>query len=135
MNRRWITVAVIIIVLVVGGALLSTNHSKSSTTANNSQTNSSQNNQTSTPTITYTANGFSPASTTVKSGSMVTFQNNSSTDIQVDSNPHPIHTDDTDLNVGLISPGQSKTATLTKVGSFGFHNHLDPGQTAKITIQ
>jgi len=85
-------------------------------------------------TITY-SNGFSPAMTTVKSGQTVTFKNSSSSDIQVDSDPHPVHTDDTDLNVGTISPGQSKTITVTKVGEFGFHNHLNPTDKANITIQ
>ncbi len=86
-------------------------------------------------TIAYSSSGFSPADTTVKSGDAVTFVNNASTEVQVDSNPHPIHTDDTDLNVGAIAPGQSKTVTLTKKGSFGFHNHLNPSDKGNITIQ
>jgi plastocyanin len=85
-------------------------------------------------TITYTT-GFSPAMTTVKSGQTVTFKNDSSSDIQVDSDPHPTHTDDADLNVGTIAAGQSKTVTVTKVGDFGFHNHLNPSDAARITIQ
>jgi plastocyanin len=86
-------------------------------------------------TMTYNQNGFSPVSVTIKSGQTVTLTNNSSRTIQVDSNPHPAHTDDTDLNIGRIDPGQGKTATLTKMGTFGIHNHLNPSDTAQITIQ
>lgn len=86
-------------------------------------------------TITYDSSGFHPSSTAVKYGNSVTFVNKSSEDIQVDSNPHPVHTDDTDLNVGVIAPGQSKTVVLTKKGSFGFHNHLDPSEQGRITIE
>jgi plastocyanin len=85
-------------------------------------------------TITYKS-GFSPAMTTVKSGQTITFKNESTEEIEVNSDPHPTHTDDTDLNVGAIAPGQSKTVTVTKVGAFGFHNHLDPTEKGNITIQ
>jgi len=86
-------------------------------------------------TITYDASGFKPAETTIKAGQAVTFVNASSETIQVDSDPHPIHTDDTELNIGKIASGQSQTVTLRKTGSFGLHNHLDPSKTARITIQ
>ena len=51
------------------------------------------------------------------------------------NNPHPIQTDDPDLNVEAIAPGKSITVILTKKGTFGFHNHLNPSDKAKITIQ
>jgi hypothetical protein len=51
------------------------------------------------------------------------------------SNPHPVHTDDTDLNVGPVAPGKSKTVVLNKKGTFGFHNHLNTSETAEITIE
>lgn len=86
-------------------------------------------------TITYSDSGFSPALTTIKSGEAVTFKNASSQDIQVDSNPHPVHTDDTDLNVGTITSGGSTVVVLNKKGTFGFHNHLNPSMTAQVTIQ
>lgn len=131
---------VIAIVVIVGGVLLFTHKSNTnSNTPSVPSTSNSSSTGTSTAqvaaTITFDGSGFSPADTTVKSGDTVKFTNNSSTDVQVDSDPHPVHTDDTDLNVGLISPGQSQTVTLTKKGSFGFHNHLQPAEMGHITIQ
>ena len=85
-------------------------------------------------TITYT-NGFSPASVTVGAGHKLTVKNMSNEEIQVDSDPHPVHTDDTDLNIGAIAPGATGSATLTKTGTFGIHNHLDPTEKATVTIK
>jgi len=85
--------------------------------------------------VTYDGSSFSPGQITVKAGQTVIFKNNSSVTVQVNSDPHPIHTDDSDLNVGSIAAGQSKTVTVNKTGSFGFHNHLMPTQKGSITIQ
>ena len=85
-------------------------------------------------TITYSNKGFSPSASTVKSGDSVTVSNTSSTSLQFDSDPHPAHTDNSDLNVGTIKPGQTKTFTVTKTGTFGFHNHLNSSNTGRITV-
>ena len=131
MKRVLLAIGVIIVLVVVGLVLAGQNNSSPSTGASNSPAASAV----SEASITYDSSGFHPAETTVKSGAQITFVNRTSGNIQVDSNPHPIHTDDTDLNVGTIEPGQSKTVTLTKKGSFGFHNHLLPSDSAKITIE
>lgn len=137
--RKVFWVVGVIIVAVIAWAAVAGNHSGSGS-SDSSQSPSPSLQASAQPaadsaTITYGANGFEPAQTVVKSGARVTFVNQSSHEIQVDSDPHPVHTDDTDLNVGTIEPGQSKTATLTKKGTFGLHNHLDPSQTAQITIE
>jgi plastocyanin len=85
--------------------------------------------------ITYSASGFSPASLTVNSGDKVTVKNASSNQIQFDSNPHPQHTEDPELNIGIIMPGKSETITVTTKGSHGFHNHLNPGATGTLVVQ
>ncbi|MCW3005360.1 MAG: Plastocyanin [Conexibacter sp.] len=86
-------------------------------------------------TITYNGSSFSPASVTVKSGGTLTIRNTSSSTVDPNSDPHPQHTDDTDLNFGNIAAGSSATMTLTKIGTFGIHNHLNPSQTGSVTIQ
>jgi len=91
--------------------------------------------QTVAATIMFSNSGFSPATTTVKSGGSITIKNSSSSELDFDSDPHPVHTDDTDLNAGNIAAGESKTITVTKKGAFGFHNHLDPSQNGKIVIE
>lgn len=85
--------------------------------------------------ITYDGSSFNPNSITVKAGGNVTITNNSSSAIQLDSDPHPAHTGDPELNVGMVEAGQSSTFVVKQKGSFGYHNHLNSSQTGKIIIQ
>lgn len=135
-------VAVVLVVIIAGGAIWlsrrnthSSNNNTSSSTIPPSQGANTGVTQSVAATITYDGSNFSPQLTTVKSGNTVKITNNSQQEISFNSNPHPVHTDDTDLNVGTVEPGQSKTFAVTKKGSFGYHNHLDPSQTGNITIQ
>src|SRR5438552_5181176 len=82
-------------------------------------------NPTSTTTITITSAGVSPKAITVVQGSQVTFVNNDSRNHEMDSNPHPQHTDCPEINlVGFITPGQTKqTGPLNTVRTCGYHDH------------
>jgi plastocyanin len=86
-------------------------------------------------TITYNGSGFSPSSVTVPKGGTLTVKNTSTQSVQFDSDPHPVHTDNPELNVGVVSPGQSKSVTVNNPGTWGVHNHLDPSQKATVVIQ
>lgn len=144
MKRSVSVIIGVVVVIAVGAVALMSKHPSAQTASKSSPSStaspaagnaSTDNAKQASAVITYTSSGFSPAQTTIKSGDSVTFENKTSEEIQVDSDPHPVHTDDTDLNVGPIAASQSKTVTLTKTGTFGLHNHLDPSDTAKITIQ
>lgn len=138
-----VIVAIVVLVVLGGGAYLLMHKKKSpepgpltsntQNSSNNAGESSSANNAAAT--ITYSDNGFSPSKITVKAGQTVAIKNTSSHDMQFDSDPHPVHTDDTDLNVGVVSPGQTMTFTPTKKGAFGYHNHLNPSDTGTIIIQ
>jgi plastocyanin len=85
---------------------------------------------TNTTTITITPNGVSPRDVTVAVGSRVTFVNNDSQPHDMDSNPHPEHTDCPALNVGFIAAGaQGVTQNLTTARTCGFHDHNQPSNT------
>ena len=82
-------------------------------------------------TITITAAGVSPSSVTVAPGSRVTFVNNDSRPHEMDSDPHPAHTDCPEINVGFIAAGQSGTTqNLNTVRNCGFHDHQQPNVTS-----
>jgi plastocyanin len=82
-------------------------------------------------TITITAAGVSPKTVTVTAGSRVTFVNNDSRPHDMNSNPHPEHTDCPEINVGFIAAGASGTTqNLTRVRSCGFHDHNQPDVVA-----
>lgn len=130
MNMKKI-IGALAVVIIIAGLVLGHVHKKSTTSGNTEMAGSSTSIA---ATITYSDSGFSPALVTVKANDTVAIKNTSSQDVQLDSDPHPVHTDDTDLNVGQVSPGQTKTFMVMKKGSFGYHNHLDPSQTGRITI-
>jgi plastocyanin len=148
MGKGPIIAGLVVLIIVVGGAFALTSNSnsksnnssattskQSSTSTKSSATSSSSDTKAAAATITYDGSSFSPSHITVKSGDKVTVKNASSTNVQFDSDPHPVHTDDEDLNAGFIVPGDSKTFTVTQKGEFGYHNHLDPAQKGNITVQ
>ena len=85
--------------------------------------------------ITYNGSLFSPSQGTVNKGDTITVKNESSTIVDFESDVHPIHTDNPELNVGEIAPGQSKSFTVNTVGSWGYHNHLNETQTGTIIVR
>lgn len=97
-------------------------------------------NPTSTTTITISNNSVTPKNIVVKQGSQVTFVNNDTQPHEMESDPHPEHTDCTALaQVGFLSPGQSKqSGNLNTIRVCGFHDHNQPsvsGLEGSITIQ
>jgi plastocyanin len=75
--------------------------------------------------ITITSSGVSPRSLTVSVGTQVTFVNNDSQSHNMASDPHPEHTDCTELNqVGFLAAGQSRqTGNLNTAKTCGYHDH------------
>jgi plastocyanin len=86
-------------------------------------------------TITYSDNGFSPSTITIKAGSTVEVKNTSSRSVELSSDPHPQHTDNPELNMGTLGSGKSKTITVSNAGTWGYHNHLDSSETGTIIVQ
>lgn len=78
--------------------------------------------------MTITSSGASPRQLTVSPGTRVLFTNSDSRPHSMFSDPHPEHTDCTEINqVGLLNPGQTKeTGNLNTVRTCGFHDHDDP---------
>jgi plastocyanin len=90
--------------------------------------------------LTYTKdNEFSPHCITISSGTTIMYMNESDTELEVGADPHPIHTGDRELSNGefvlTVQPGASASAVVSKVGTFGIHNHLNPSATATVIIQ
>lgn len=138
-------IAIIILAVIGGGVFaLTRGDSKPTTTSNTpvSSTPSSSPSPTAkttdnnaAATITYTNSGFNPSTLTVKAGTTVTIKNDSSNELVFDSDPHPVHTDDPELNIGAIDPGQSKTFTPTVTGTHGYHNHQNSSDTGTLVVQ
>jgi len=86
--------------------------------------------------VVYTDAGYSPATLTIKSGDTVVFRNESSGEVWVASNPHPVHTDYPGFDSKKpLAKGEEYSFTFEKTGRFGYHNHLNPSQGATIVVQ
>lgn len=78
-------------------------------------------------TINILSSGVSPKVVTVPIGSRVNFANQSSSNIEVSSDPHPSHTDCPALNIGVLRPGQTgQTGALTVARTCRYHDHGRP---------
>lgn len=129
MAKRNVIIGLIVLVLLVAGGVYWMTHSS------NTPTSSTTSSTASGAVITYSDGGFSPSSITVKSGDTITLKNTSSQAMQFDSDPHPIHTNDPELNVGEVGPGKTATVKAITKGTHGYHNHLNPGQTGTIVVE
>jgi plastocyanin len=99
-------------------------------------------------TVTYTSSGFSPASVTIKQGGTVTFVNQGGGSMDIASDPHPNHNgyDGTSRNTHCAPSfsgakpfdqcraGASFSFTFTKVGSWGYHNHLNEADGGVVNV-
>lgn len=140
---RRIIIGVVVLALIAAGAFFLAQNAAEKETSNNTGTTRTESEPAAEPAeeqqtetiISFSGSGFDPDPLTVPVGTTVTVTNNSSQTIQFDSDPHPQHTDNTELNLETISPGESDTFIANTVGTFGYHNHLNPSQTGTLIVE
>lgn len=97
-------------------------------------------------TISYTDLGFSPATTTVAKGAIVTWANKSSKDLWIGSGHHPIHDEYPEHKEGdcsgshfdtchTIPPKSSWSFTFNFAGTWHFHNHLKDEDSGVVVVE
>lgn len=85
--------------------------------------------------VTYTDGGFGPSAVTVTQGTTVAFVNESSRSMWVASAVHPTH----QLLPGFdqltsVAKGGTYEYTFSKVGTWKYHNHMNPADTGSIVV-
>ncbi len=126
MNKKYMLFGFTIIVLVVGIVWYTSNSSKKPSPPADENTTE----------IIMSASGFSPSLVNIRSGEVVRFQNSDTSPHWPASNPHPAHTDYPGFDaLHPVAPGQSYSFKFIKVGSFGFHDHLNPGLTGQVVVE
>jgi plastocyanin len=94
--------------------------------------------------VAYTDVGFSPASVSINKGDTVRFVNQSSEKLWVGSNPHPVHNgypttggcrSSTFDSCKEIAAGDAWEFTFDIAGTWGYHNHLNPGKGGTVVVQ
>ncbi len=100
-----------------------------------------------TATVSYDGNSFSPSQVTIAMGGTVTFTDTSGK-MWLASNPHPVHdgydgtTRSTHCAAGYSGPapfdecsgGSSFSFTFTKVGMWGYHDHMNTGAQGVVNV-
>lgn len=143
-SKRPIIVIVIILLALAGLAVYALSAQKNQTpntsdvSSNTDGTTDAEDQAAPTPservTIVFTANGFEPSELTVKKGTIITITNNASSDVQFSSDDHPSHLENSEMNLKVLSPGESTSYTPQKAGKWGFHDHLNDTKTGTITV-
>lgn len=80
------------------------------------------------------SNNFNPPTIIVKKGTTVTWKVATGT-VQVASDPHPQHTDLAGFESSALKTGDLYTFTFDKIGSFGYHNHLNPSAIGTVNVE
>lgn len=85
--------------------------------------------------VTYTDSGFAPAEIRITAGSVVTFVNEASRGMWVASAVHPTHQllPGFDQMVSAVRGGTYEY-TFAKVGTWKYHNHMYPSDTATVVV-
>lgn len=82
-----------------------------------------------------TANGFEPKSVTIKVGETVTWTNQTSAEVRVASDPHPLHTGLPGLDdLSGATQGDTYSFTFTKAGTFGYHDHNNTSVKGTVVV-
>lgn len=80
--------------------------------------------------------GFMPATVRVKAGTTVTFVNNGQALHWPASAPHPAHTDLPEFNAKKgLATGEEYAMMFDKVGTWRFHDHLNPTMTGSVVVE
>lgn len=86
-------------------------------------------------TIIYDASGFSPKPLGIVVGTTVVFMNQSATNVWPASAPHPAHTDYPEFDAKrAIEPGGTYEFTFDRIGTWKYHNHINPTQFGSIVV-
>jgi len=127
--------AVIFALVLLGLVFYILNQPKSTSDDDQQQTTDNSDTATGeTATIVFKDGSFEPSNLTVKKGTTITVKNESDRDIQFSSADHPTHTIQSELNMRALSPGESDSFTITKTGTWGYHDHLDASKTGEIAV-
>ena len=145
MNKKTTTFIIVGVVALLLAVVVFAMNAPTKAPASTS-TDTSQQSQTTTPantkegqeaaaTIVYTDSGFEPSTITIKSGDTVRIENKSSMPLSFNSADHPSHTKQPELNIGDVPEGGSREFVVTKVGTWGYHNHDNATDTGTIIVQ
>lgn len=141
MSKKYIGIAIIAVLIIAGGLyfMRSPRIQKRETMTQTKEVNKQLDKNT-----VYYTNGFAPNPLKIKVGETVTFKNDGAKPIWVASAVHPTHTaypttggciGSTFDSCANIAAGKSWSFKFDFVGSWKYHNHLNPTDTGMIIVE
>ena len=100
--------------------------------------------------VAITSSGYGPSVVRLKLGGTVTWTNENSAPHWVASSVHPTHTVYPGSSIGkcgtaeaadifdacsALGPGESYSFTFNEAGTWGYHDHLNPGRRAQVIVE
>ena len=86
--------------------------------------------------VDFDGTAFSPKTVTINQNDWVFFKNKSTVAFWPASDPHPTHTNYPGFDaLKSIAPGGEYKFQFTKVGTWGYHDHLDHGITGTVIVK
>lgn len=86
-------------------------------------------------TVTIEDGKFDPSSVLIKQGDTVQWVNKDTKSHHIASNPHPTHTDLAELESSDLAAGQNFQFKFIKIGTFDYHDHLDPTIKGSVVVK
>jgi plastocyanin len=85
--------------------------------------------------IDYDGSQFAPKTLNIKVGDYVIFKNTGTTSFWPASDPHPTHTGYSGFDAGkAVAVGGKYQFQFEKVGTWGFHDHLNPSAVGTVIV-
>jgi plastocyanin len=147
MNSNYIVLVILLVLLLIfGGFIILGNmggdQAQNQQLLNNNNNPISSGTATSTSeisvreTVIYNGKSFSPNNFTVNRGESVRFVNQGTGGMSIASDPHPTHTNYPEFDQYKTSQKGEKTFVFNfeKVGTWGFHDHLNPAARGTVTV-
>lgn len=78
---------------------------------------------------------FEPREIAARTGDFVTIKNDSREDLEVALGKHEEHESLEGFSEKVLAPGKSYTFQPQEKAEFTFHNHLNPEQSGKLTVE
>lgn len=150
-NKAALVIAAVVLVIGAGAAVYalgmsqpnasdeaSTRESTESTSSEPDTSNTTESDDDATvgsTVIVFTDDGFNPSDYTSKLGEAVTVRNDSNMDLEFSSDDHPTHTENPELNLSKLAPGESATFTPAEAKTYSFHDHINAQYNGTLTVE
>ncbi len=146
-SSSWVIVLVVLVLVLLAATVYQKTKDDNSLTETSSVTEPLGNlpenaapsvveNEPETITVTYTDNGFSPATVTIQEGDTVEFVNKSGGKMWVASAPHPTHTNYPGFDQkSSIDSGGRFLFMFNNTGAWAYHNHSRATDKGTVVVQ